>query len=230
MIYNENLPKLKSKIDRYVEEIEACEKKLYDAKYNLTRFDEFVKKRIDIAKDYELLEILRKTWSPTTGIPLIFIEGFMNSLLTNANKYLVEVWNNEDLVIDGFTIDEKNFFINIRRGYTDEFSTCDASKCSGAERATICSVLSLALLKQLPEVANSYNIVKFDEIDANLDYGTKNRFISIITELLDDIGCEQAFVCSHHDTFESNVDVILLKNSEEYESRILNGDYNIVYK
>jgi hypothetical protein len=228
-IYTKALADVRRQLSTLEENLTISEETLSNARYTLTRYDEFVEKRAKLSKDFELLEILRKTWSSTTGIPLIFIEEFMNTLLEDANNYLLEIWTTDELLIDGFTIDEKNFFINVKRGSEDE-ATVDVSRCSGAERATICSVLSLALLKQAPKVRELYTITKFDEVDAYLDHDTKDRFTYIMNELLDDIGCEQAFICSHHDTFQSDTDVILLKNSEEYEARMLTGSYNIIFK
>ncbi len=198
------------------------------ADYNMRTFDEYEKKRDILTEEYGVLETLRKVWSPTTGIPLIFIEGFMNNLLSSANKYLADIWPDQDLIIDGFEIDEKQFFINVKQ--PDSPVHHDASVCSGAERATLTTVLSLALLKQFPKVADMYNITKFDEVDNPLDYTTSKIFVGILNDLLDDIHCEQSFLISHNDTFDNDVDVILLKNSSEYENRILNGSYNVIYR
>jgi hypothetical protein len=227
-IYEAKLIRLKDKIDGVKVEVSQSNKELQEAAYNLKKYDEFYAKQQVLIRDYELLDVLRRCWSSTTGIPLIFIEGFMNTLLSDANKYLAQIWIDSDIHIDGFGIDERNFFINIcQKGIA---TINDASICSGAERATLCTVLSLALLKQFPKVADSYTITKFDEIDASLDYNTKLVFMSIINDLLDNINCEQAFMTSHSEIFQSDADVILLKSSDEYESRVLNENYNIIYR
>jgi len=153
----------------------------------------------------------------------------MNQLLQDANKYLAEIFADKYFLISGFDIDEKNFYILIDRGEENHISK-DASQCSTAERAMLCTVLSLALLKQLPHVEDMFNITKFDEIDGALDYDKRRVFIGILTDLLDDIHGEQAFFISHSDTFQSDVDVILLKGSEDYERRLLNGNYNVIYR
>jgi hypothetical protein len=226
--FEDKIGRLRSKISFTQEEVSQYERELNLAEYNMRSFDEYEKKRDILTEEYGLLETLRKAWSPTTGIPLIFIEGFMNNLLSQANKYLAEIWPDQDLYIEGFDIDEKNFFINVRQEGSEKAH--DASVCSGAERATLTTVLSLALLKQFPKIANMYNITKFDEIDSFLDYTSRIKFIGILNDLLDDIHCEQAFFISHSDTFQSDVDVVLLKDSYEYESRMLNGDYNVIYR
>jgi hypothetical protein len=226
--FEDKISKLRSKISFAQNEVSQYERELNVAEYNMRTFDEYEKKRDILTEEYGLLETLRKAWSPTTGVPLIFIEGFMNNLLSSANKYLAEIWPDQELYIDGFTIDEKNFFINVKQ--SGSFVSHDASVCSGAERATLTTVLSLALLKQFPKIADMYNITKFDEIDGTLDYNARKAFIGILNDLLDDIHCEQAFFISHSDTFQSDVDIILLKNSFEYESRILNGEYNVIYR
>ncbi len=219
---------LRSKISFVQDELAQYERELNMADYNMRTFDEYEKKRDILTEEYGVLETLRKVWSPTTGIPLIFIEGFMNNLLSSANKYLADIWPDQDLIIDGFEIDEKQFFINVKQ--PDSPVHHDASVCSGAERATLTTVLSLALLKQFPKVADMYNITKFDEVDNPLDYTTSKIFVGILNDLLDDIHCEQSFLISHNDTFDNDVDVILLKNSSEYENRILNGSYNVIYR
>jgi hypothetical protein len=226
--FEDKMSRLRSKISSTQSEVLQYEKDLNIAEYNMRTFDEYEKKRDILTCEYGLLETLRKAWSPTTGVPLIFIEGFMNNLLSSANRYLAEIWPDQELFIDGFGIDEKNFFINVKQSGSN--IAHDASVCSGAERATLTTVLSLALLKQFPKIADMYNITKFDEIDGTLDYNARKAFIGILNDLLDDIHCEQAFFISHNDTFDSNVDVILLKDSSEYENRILNGAYNVIYR
>jgi DNA repair exonuclease SbcCD ATPase subunit len=226
--FEDKISKLRSKISFTQNEVFQYEKDLSSAEYNMRTFDEYEKKRDILTEEYGLLETLRKAWSPTTGVPLIFIEGFMNNLLSSANTYLAEIWPDQELYIEGFTIDEKNFFINVKQA--GSLIPHDASVCSGAERATLTTVLSLALLKQFPKIADMYNVTKFDEIDGTLDYAARKTFIGILNDLLDDIHCEQAFFISHSDTFQSDVDVILLKNSSEYEDRILNGQYNIIHR
>lgn len=226
--FTDRLSELRKKMQYMNDDLRQYELELNTAEYNLRRYDEFVIQRDQLTKEYELLDILRKCWSPTTGIPLIFIEDFMNRLLKDANKYLKEIWNDEDFLISGFDIDEKNFFILVDRG--DGFTKKDASQCSGAERAMLCTVLSLALLKQLPNIESIYNIPKFDEIDGTLDFNKKQVFLGILTDLLDDICSEQAFIISHSGTFQSDVDVLLLNGSREYEERFLNGNYNVIYR
>jgi hypothetical protein len=226
--FEDKISKLRSKISFIQNDVSQYERDLTSAEYNMRTFDEYEKKRDILTEEYGLLETLRKAWSPTTGVPLIFIEGFMNNLLSSANKYLAEIWPDQELYIEGFTIDEKNFFINVKQ--PGSLIPHDASVCSGAERATLTTVLSLALLKQFPKIADMYNVTKFDEIDGTLDYEARRTFIGILNDLLDDIRCEQAFFISHSDTFQSDVDVILLKNSSEYENRILNGQYNVIHR
>jgi len=228
LAFEDNIERLRSKITFAKDELGQLEKELTDADYTMRTFDEYEKKRDILTEEYGLLETLRKAWSPTTGIPLIFIEGFMNRLLRDANKYLAEIWPEQDLIIDGFIIDEKNFYINVIQ--SDSLESHDASVCSGAERATLTTVLSLALLNQFPNVSSMYNIVKFDEIDNPLDYNTAKTFVGILNDLLDNINCQQSFLISHNDTFLSDSDVILLKDSEQWESRVLSGNFNIIYR
>ena len=227
--FTDRLSELREKISRTSVELKQYETELNTAEYNLRRYDEFIIQRDKLTKEYELLDVLRKCWSSTTGVPLIFIKGFMNQLLQDANKYLAEIFADKYFLISGFDIDEKNFYILIDRGEENHISK-DASQCSTAERAMLCTVLSLALLKQLPHVEDMFNITKFDEIDGALDYDKRRVFIGILTDLLDDIHGEQAFFISHSDTFQSDVDVILLKGSEDYERRLLNGNYNVIYR
>lgn len=227
--FNEKLELLNQKINENKVLLNTLETEYHNEEYNLRRYDEYVTTKETLEKEFELLDTLRKCWSATTGIPLIFIEKFMNTLLANANKYLKEIWYDKEFKIKGFNIDEKNFYILIDRG--DGELTCrDASLCSSAERAMLCTVISLALMKQMPNIDGMFNITKFDEIDGVLDYDKRRIFISILNDLLDDINSEQSFVISHSDTFQSDVDVILLSGSDEYESRLLNGGCNVIYK
>jgi DNA repair exonuclease SbcCD ATPase subunit len=223
----EKIPLLQSKISDSIQKASYAEQKLHEAEYNARSFESFEEKQKVLSKEYELLDILRKTWSPTTGIPLIFIEGFMNTLLKEANYYLGELWSEKDFEIASFNLDDKNFFINVKQH--DSLNFCDASVCSGSERASLCTVLSLALLNRFPKASGIYNIAKFDEIDSTLDSETRKAFISILSSLLKGIHSEQSFIISHSDVFYSDVDVILLKNGSEYENRMLNGA-TVIYR
>ncbi len=130
----------------------------------------------------------------------------------------------------GFDIDEKNFYINVDRGEL-EVPFTDASQCSGAERAMICTTISLALLKQLPDVSRLYNITKFDEIDYSLDYEKRRIFLDILGSLLDSIEAEQSFMVSHSDIFQGGCDVIMLRGSDDYYSRLFEqGTFNEIYR
>lgn len=225
--FEDKLQLLTNKISIVNLDLQGATNEYNTSEYNLRRFVDFENQKENLLNEYEFLDTLRKCWSPTTGIPLIFIEGFMNTLLNDANLYLTRLWPENDFLIKGFNIDEKNFFILINRN--GEYEIKDASQASGAERAMLCTVLSLALLKQNPNKA-VFNIVKFDEIDSTLDYEKRRIFLDIIDELLDNINNEQTFMISHSDAFQGAADVILLKNSGEYKDRLLNGDYNVIYE
>lgn len=226
--FEDRLRQLNARISGSEETLMQCNSELSSAQYNLRRFDEFDNRREELTKDYDLLSTLRDCWSPTTGVPLVFINRFMSTLIADANQYLSEIFSEYSFYISDFEIDDKNFIIRIFRG--DPNSCKDASQCSDAERQMLCTVISLALLKQVPDVANSFNIAKFDEIDGCLDYDKRRIFTDILNRLLDGIHCEQAFMISHSDTVQNDVDVMLLRGSEEYEGRLLNSNFNVIYR
>ena len=228
--FTDRLSELRKKIQIVSSDLKQYEVDLNSAEYNLRRYDEFVIQRDKLNKEFELLDTLRKCWSPTTGIPLIFIEGFMNQLLQDSNKYLAEIFTDKNFLISGFKIDDKNFYILIDRGGDELNESSDASQCSGAERSMLTTVLSLALLKQIPHADQAFNITRFDEIDGTLDYEKRRVFTSILTDLLDEIKGEQTFFITHSDAIQDSADVILLSGSEEYEQRLLTGNYNVIYR
>ena len=228
--FTDRLSELRKKIQITSSDLKQYEVDLNSAEYNLRRYDEFVQQRDKLNKEYNLLDTLRKCWSPTTGIPLIFIEGFMNQLLQDSNKYLAEIFTDKNFLISGFKIDDKNFYILIDRGGDELNESSDASQCSGAERSMLTTVLSLALLKQIPHADQAFNITRFDEIDGALDYEKRRVFTSILTDLLDEIKGEQTFFITHSDAIQDSADVILLSGSDEYEQRLLTGNYNVIYR
>lgn len=228
--FTDRLSELRKKIQITSSDLKQYEVDLNSAEYNLRRYDEFVIQRDKLNKEYELLDTLRKCWSPTTGIPLIFIEGFMNQLVQDSNKYLAEIFTDKYFLISGFKIDDKNFYILIDRGGDELNRSSDASQCSGAERSMLTTVLSLALLKQIARSGQAFNITRFDEIDGALDYDKRRVFTSILTGLLDEIKGEQTFFITHSDAIQDSADVILLSGSDEYEQRLLTGNYNVIYR
>jgi len=210
-----------------VTELNEHQKNYENIQFRLMKYDEFTTMKTNLEAKYKKVEVLRDTWSPTKGIPLVFIKTFMDKLKSYANEYLYKMWG-DTLSIKEFIINEKDFFIVINR-LDGDFATKDASLCSEGEKAVIRTVISLALLKSAPKSDRVYNIPKLDEIDSSLDYQRRAKFVDVFNELLDEIDCEQSFMITHNDEFNKNVDLILLKGSENAKSRDMTNS-NVIFR
>jgi DNA repair exonuclease SbcCD ATPase subunit len=100
----------------------------------------------------------------------------------------------------GFEVTDTEFKIPIYKGSGTVLSDITTGP-SGGETQLVKVVLSLALVKQIIQ-SNNFNILALDETDSELDREkNRERFVSIVDKLINDLGIEQVFIISHNDHF-----------------------------
>ncbi len=167
-----------------------------------------------LSKKYEYLKLMLDATSPTKGIPLVFIQIFLDGCRDIVNDLIAEVFG-DTLEIIKFNVTDAEFTIPYRYNGT---VVNDISKASQGQSAIISLALSFAIIRQVQySYANviKYNIMLLDEMDGPLYKEDREKFISILMRQLREIDGEQIFLTSHNGTFDGhNVNIIM--TTEEY--------------
>ena len=229
---NENLIKYHKEEDKYKELIELRDRLtkeyeennkmvvLYQSKldslttekdqysYDEKLYQEYTDERERLEKSFIIHEKIRYALSSKTGIPLIFLDMYLNKTRLYANAILEELFGDE-YKLCSFEINATEFRIPCEvRGEL----VSDIALMSSGERAILSLVLSLTLMYQSSS-EGSYDIITLDEMDAVLDKTNRNRFVDALEKLMEIFNIEQILAVSHNDGFESYpVDLVLLRD------------------
>ena len=187
--------------------------------HNLLLIDEYNKELQQYMNEYTKIEKIRYYSSPSTGIQTLFIQLYMNKILSTVNALLSLLFNGE-FIIQPFIINENEFRIPcMGSGLLHD----DISSMSTAQKSMISMILSFAILNQS---STKYNIIMLDEIDGGLDTSNRGMFIELLDNLMNMLHCEQCFMISHNNELNTAMcDLIILKNSS---NEIYNG--NIIWQ
>ena len=172
--------------------------------------------------EFNIIETIKKYCSPTGGgIQTIFIQLYMRKTLEISNQILAMLFNGQYQLID-FVINEKEFKIPFVG--PSGLQCDDISNGSMSQVEMMGMVINLALLYQ---ASTKFNIAYLDEIGSGLDNHNQGEFIKVIYYISKYLNMEQIFmICHSLAVDESGVDIIKLKDYEEFEN---NSTGNIIY-
>lgn len=211
-VLNNNLGSAKSDIDNYSKERD-------ELNHSLILLSDYKKEYEEYNSKFGIIEKIKYYSSPTTGIQTVFMQIYMNKIISTANELLSLLFNGE-LVLQPFVINQNEFRIPCAcLGLMHD----DISSMSTAQKCMISMILSFSLLYQS---STKYNIIKLDEIDGGLDSYNRGYFINVLNNLMGMLNCEQCFIISHNNELDtSTADLIILKNEH---NEIYNG--NIIWQ
>ena len=175
-------------------------------KHSLSMLIEY-KEELEVYQNkYTKIEKIKYYSSPSTGIQTLFMQLYMNNILSTANNLLSLLFNGE-FILQPFIINENEFRIPCAcLGLTHD----DISSMSTSQKCMISMILSFSLLHHS---SSKYNVIKLDEIDGGLDTTNRTYFITLLDQLMSMLKCEQCFIVSHNNELSNNnCDVILLKS------------------
>lgn len=195
-IYNENVNLTQSNLDILNKQLGPLLSDRDIIKHSISLSKEYNEEMNLYNKKYTKVEILKKYSSPTKkGIQLLFIEIYMNKMLTLANQ-LLDILFGGEYVLKKFIINDSEFSIPC----IGSRITCDdISSMSGSQKCMISMVLSFVLLLQS---STKYNILRLDEIDYALDTQMRLKFSILIDEIMRMLNVEQNFIISHNDEID----------------------------
>ena len=194
-------------------QVEEATAKANDIYYKIRTKTDLENQLNDIKERFEYVEIIREALSSTKGIPLIFIQLYLKNIQILANHIIHEMFD-ESISLQDFIITDKEFSIPY---IVNGIEIKDVSYSSQGERTTIVLALSFAMLQQF---IGRYNILLLDEVDSALYKDNRRKFIKIIEDQMNLVGCEQAFLITHNALFENYpVDIIMTSDIDQ-------GEYN----
>ena len=223
----QELNKIKQTLDINVKEIDSLQNTLNNLNNNISSIESDIKvlsadrdklkhslsmlieykEELEVYQNkYTKIEKIKYYSSPSTGIQTLFMQLYMNNILSTANNLLSLLFNGE-FILQPFIINENEFRIPCAcLGLTHD----DISSMSTSQKCMISMILSFSLLHHS---SSKYNVIKLDEIDGGLDTTNRTYFITLLDQLMSMLKCEQCFIVSHNNELSNNnCDVILLKS------------------
>lgn len=210
----ETLNEIKESLKPVQDDLNRCN-------YNKKRLEEYKEEMAVYKERYEKTEVVKQYTSPTKeGIQLLFMEMYMNNILTTANRLLSKVFNGQ-FMLQPFIINGDEFRIPC---IGNRLMNDDISSMSTGQICMISMILSFSILYNS---SSEYNIIKLDEIDGGFDTDNRSSFINILNEIIDILGCQQCFLISHNEEIQySSTDMILLRTNSDNRDY---GDANIIF-
>lgn len=193
---------------------------LEQLKFTLQQFKSLTEEQKILDLQYDEIEIIKESLSSNKGMPLLFMQLYLQNCLVFVNNLLETAFKGEIEVTD-MKIDEREFQIPYVK---DGIQIYDVSSASGGESSFISLALSFGLITQS---IKDYNILLLDEIDAALSQKNRSIFLTILEKQLDMIGADQVFMITHNNMFDSYpVDLIITSdvNIDNYKNT------NIIYQ
>jgi len=215
----------KTKLNRIsMQDIPTLSNQIEQNKYRMVMFDQYKKDYTEYEKMYTTLQSLRH-YTSINGIQTVYMTMFMNSILQSTNNLLQLLFSGR-FVLQPFIINENEFRIpcidiegNLRP---------DISMMSDSQLSMISMLISFTLLHKASE---TYNIIKLDEVDNNLDNENRLQFSLLINSVMDILNFHQCIIISHNNEIDlSSADMILLKIENQETLAYLNtSGANIIY-
>lgn len=216
----ENRKTLKVDLIKVEEDLKAKDIERQEVFHKIKTYESYNQQLDELKGKYNKIDIIKKSSSVSTGIPVIYMSAYMSRILSKANMLLKYLFNGE-FTLDNFIINDKEFSIpcigsNLRH---DDISTMSTS-----QKCMMSLVVSFAILS---EVSSVYNIIKLDEIDGGLDNINRGLFVNTLYKLIDLLSAEQVFIISHNN--EMNIDecdMIILKSAQVYDAQNVLFNFN----
>jgi DNA repair exonuclease SbcCD ATPase subunit len=181
---------------------ESLEKEYNKNEKDLNYIQILLDKKEELDEKFSYTKLIKNALDPKQGIPLLYIDDFLQSITEKTNKLLSIAYDDRFKI--SFDLTDKDFFIRVHRLFSE---LEDINQASQGETSMTTLSLSLSMIENM---VKKYNILYLDEIDATLSTENRRLFLSMLEKQLTDLGIEQVFIISHNNEFYSYpVDLIL---------------------
>lgn len=174
-----------------------------------------------LGKKLEVMTYIRDAASSKKGIPLFYIQIFLNDCLDAINDMVSTIFG-DSIEILKFEINDTEFNIPYTK---DGVRVNDIKYCSQGERAVISIALSFALMRNGLLQASTenpvmYNIPLLDEVDGPLHKDERENFLTMVAHQIKEINAEQAFLITHNNCFDGAPVNIILTSDELIDNKM----------
>ena len=218
------------KYDEYLEKIDEIDKELdsleMDIDDNEDMLESYKEESSKINKDLNYVEVLsedkkkldtkfnytkliRDALDPKKGIPLLFIDKFLENIEIKTNELLDLAYGSTFRI--KFDLTDRDFFIRVFKTFSQ---LEDISLASQGEISLTTVSLSLAMIQYM---IKHYNILYLDEIDGTLSNQNRRVFLSMLEKQIEELGIEQIFIITHNKEFYSYPVNLILLNTDEID-------------
>lgn len=206
-----NISVMTDKYNKLVAELEPLSKNQRQVESKFDMLKSFQNEYNQYKDQYNLIDILRKYSSPTSGgIQSLFMSIYMDKTLDTVNQLLGMIFHGQYQILQ-YVINEDEFRIPfIGNGMIVD----DISNGSTSQVCIMGMIINLVLFTS---GSNKYNIVSLDEIDGGLDHENRYLFVNILQQICNILNIDQLFIISHSvESALQAVDVVLLSDQEYY--------------
>ena len=198
---------IQATINRLNDSIEREEDEYEDTKKSLNYVEILLDNKKELDDKFSKTKLVRDALDPKKGIPLLFIDRFLDKIQDKVNELLDIAYNSEFRI--KFELTDRDFFIKVYKGLS---VLPDISNASQGETSLTSVSLSLAMIQYM---VRKYNILYLDEIDGTLSNKNRRIFLTLLEKQIEDLGIEQIFVITHNKEFYSYPVNLILLNVEE---------------
>ena len=213
----DQLTTLNINLSNIINDIKGLSEERDKIKHSIILLNDYKTELQQYSDKYNRIEKIRYYSSPSTGIQTLFMQLYMNKIITVANSLLSLLFEGE-FVLQPFIVNENEFRIPcLGSGLLHD----DISSMSTAQKCMISMILSFSILHQS---STKYNVIMLDELDGGLDTMNRGFFIELLDRLMNMLHCEQCFIISHNNELSTTLsDLIILKNNsgEVYDGNII---------
>ena len=151
------------------------------------------------SSEFEKLSFIKDACSPGNGMSIQseYVKMYMNDIIYTCNTLLGYMFNGA-LQLDMPIINEKQFSIPFIG--PNGIQVPDISNGSTAQKCMIGLVFSCA---SMMKSSNTYNILRFDEIDGGLDTDNRRLFIQVVNQIMNIMRSTQCIMVSHNSEFDT---------------------------
>jgi DNA repair exonuclease SbcCD ATPase subunit len=202
----DKLAKLNSNLNGVNNDIKVLTDEKDNIKHSLSMLADYKIELAEYNDKYSKIEKIRYYSSSSTGIQTLYMQMYMNKILSTANNLLSMLFDGE-FALQPFVINEQEFRIPcLGSGLIHD----DISSMSTAQKSMISMIISYSILYQS---GSKYNIISLDEMDGSLDGANRSYFMTLLDNLMSILKCEQCFIVSHNNELISELaDIIILKD------------------
>lgn len=209
------------KLEQVKTQIKSLERDRNQMQFSIHQLEDYKTELEEFNAKFEMIEFMKRCSSPTKGIQLIFIELYLRDIIKTANELLSMVMGGEFRLLKPIVSERAFNFPCVGDGLPHD----DISSLSAGQSAIMAVVLSASIMFHS---STKYNILKFDEVDGQLDTANRSQFLFMVDRVRDILNCEQCIIITHNNELDlRNADVIILRNSEE---DLYNSGANIIFQ